>query len=209
VLDHVDGLPAAIEAALAVPWSWPDGTVAVPKRRPGPPALATLERRLAALAAMHRTLGLPSPTLDHRVRELLRKTRNARARAGVRPRKMRAATADVLHALLDTCAAGSALDLRDRALLLFGFASGGRRSEIVAVQLEDLTRTPEGYACRLHVTKTDQAGAGRTVPVKGDAAAALGAWLDRLAAAGVTQGPLFRAVTRRGRRAHQRTGGAG
>ena len=52
VLDHVDGLPAPVEAALAVPWTWPDGTVAVPKRRPGPPALATLERRLAALAAM-------------------------------------------------------------------------------------------------------------------------------------------------------------
>ena len=73
-----------------------------------------------------------------------------------------------------------------------------RCSEIVAVRAEDLTRTPEGYACRLHVTKADQSGVGRTVPVKGDAAAALTAWLNRLADAGITQGPLFRAATRRG-----------
>lgn len=73
--------------------------------------------------------------------------------------------------------------LRDRALLCFGFASGGRRhSELAAADLRDLRRVgPQGYIYRLEHSKTQQAGVNATStpdkPVLDRAAQALEAWL--------------------------------
>jgi integrase len=91
--------------------------------------------------------------------------------------------------------------VRDRALLLAGFAGGFRRSELAALRVEDLETTPDGLIVRLGRSKTDQEGQGRpvalpygsdprTCPVR-----ALRAWLQQ---AGITAGPLFRAVDRHG-----------
>lgn len=91
--------------------------------------------------------------------------------------------------------------LRDRALLLAGFAGGFRRSELAALRVEDLETTPDGLVVRLGRSKTDQEGQGRpvalpfgsdpeTCPVR-----ALRAWVEE---AGITDGPLFRAIDRRG-----------
>ena len=91
---------------------------------------------------------------------------------------------------------------RDRALLLEGFAGGFRRSELAALLVEDLETTPDGLIVRLGRSKTDQEGQGRpvalpygsdpeTCPVR-----ALRSWLDK---AGITAGPVFRAIDRRGR----------
>jgi integrase len=90
---------------------------------------------------------------------------------------------------------------RDRALLLAGFAGGFRRSELAALRVADLETTPDGLIVRLGRSKTDQEGQGRpvalpfgsdpqTCPVR-----ALRAWLDQ---AGITAGPLFRAIDRHG-----------
>jgi site-specific recombinase XerD len=91
--------------------------------------------------------------------------------------------------------------LRDRALLLAGFAGGFRRSELAALRVEDFETTPDGLIVRLGRSKTDQEGQGRpvalpygsdprTCPVR-----AIRAWLEQ---AGITAGPLFRAVDRHG-----------
>lgn len=85
--------------------------------------------------------------------------------------------------------------LRDRAVLLFGFASGGRRrSEIAAADWRDLRRlTATEFVYRLEHSKTQQAGPNATAtpdkPVLGRAGTALAAWLT---AANITEGPLFR-----------------
>lgn len=68
----------------------------------------------------------------------------------------------------------SLLDTRDRALLLFATASGGRRrSEVVAARVEDLTPVEGGYLFRLQHSKTNQAGRGEDKQVLGRAALAL------------------------------------
>jgi len=92
-------------------------------------------------------------------------------------------------------------DLRDRALLLIGFAGGLRRSELVAIDLIDLERVREGIILTIRRSKTDQDGIGRKIgipfgrtihcPVR-----ALDAWLS---AARIEDGPLFRSVDRHGR----------
>jgi integrase len=89
--------------------------------------------------------------------------------------------------------------VRDRALLLFGFGSGGRRrSEVAAARVEDLVPVEGGYLFHLRRSKTDQAGEGVELPVLGRAGRALAAWI---AAAGLREGPLFRPLSW-----HRRTG---
>jgi len=87
------------------------------------------------------------------------------------------------------------LGLRDRALLLLGFAGAFRRSELVALEVADLERHPKGLLVHLRRSKTDQAGEGKMKPIphgrRLQVVAAIDAWL---LAARITDGPLFRAV---------------
>jgi integrase len=87
--------------------------------------------------------------------------------------------------------------IRDRALLLFAFGSGGRRrSEVAAARAEDLAAVDGGYVLHLRRSKTDQLGEGVELRVVGRAGSALAAWIT---AAGVTKGPLFRPLSWHGR----------
>jgi integrase len=85
--------------------------------------------------------------------------------------------------------------LRDRAVLLLGFAGAFRRSELVALDVADIEDVPEGLLITIRRSKTDQEGQGRKVAIpRGEIAcpvAALKAWLE---AAGITEGAVFRRV---------------
>ncbi len=94
------------------------------------------------------------------------------------------------------------IGIRDRALLLIGFGGAFRRSELVALDLENVQFTADGLVLTLRRSKTDQEGEGRrigvpygssleTCPVR-----SLKAWLD---ASGIECGPLFRSITRHGK----------
>ena len=89
---------------------------------------------------------------------------------------------------------------RDRALLLIGFAGAFRRSELVALNLEDIEETAEGLRVTIRRSKTDQEGHGHVIAIPRGVIAcpvtALKAWLE---AAGITQGPVFRPVAKGGR----------
>ncbi len=89
--------------------------------------------------------------------------------------------------------------LRDRALLLIGFAAGMRRSELVGLDVVDVVEEKEGLRITVRRSKTDQEGAGREIGVvRGrhpltDPVAALADWRE---AAGIGEGPIFREVDR-------------
>jgi site-specific recombinase XerD len=89
--------------------------------------------------------------------------------------------------------------LRDRALLLIGFAGAFRRSELVALNRQDLDESELGVKVTIRHSKTDQEGAGQTIAiVRGSVACpvmALKAWLT---AADITSGPIFRSVKKGG-----------
>jgi integrase len=192
IVDHLEGLPLATEAALLdrAARGLPGG-----KARPGPHTLATVRRRLASLSQAHQLAGVANPCRLPQVGELLARARRRQAQRGDGPRAKRAATREVLDAMLATCGASLA-GVRDRSLLLFAFGSGGRRrSEVAAARLEDLTPVEGGYLFRLRRSKTDQSGQGVDLPVLGRAGAALAAWI---AAAGLSTGPLFRSISRHG-----------
>lgn len=138
-------------------------------------------------------------SLRRTIRTVLSRAARAAVKRGERPRKKTAITLPELEAMLVTCD-DSLEGIRDRALLCFGFASGGRRrSEIAAADLRDLRRIGDkGYLYRLEHSKTQQAGVTATStpdkPVLDRAAIALQDWLD---AAGITEGAIFRRLWKR------------
>jgi integrase len=164
----------------------------------GAPALNTVLHRLSVLSKAHEMKGVPSPTRDPAVQELLKRSRRAYAARGQGARAKPALTREPIQAMLATCTDGLT-GIRDQALLLFAFASGGRRrSEVAAASMENLTALQDGsYLYRLTHSKTDQAGTDEnpnaTKPLLGIAAQALRAWLD---ASKVTSGKIFRRVRR-------------
>jgi len=169
------------------------------KTRLGAPALSTLVHRIAVLSKAHQLAKKPNPCADPLVRELLGRTRRAYAKRGARPHKQRALTKDPLQAVLATCDA-TLRGKRDRALLLFAWATGGRRrSEVAAATIENLQRVDaSSYLYTLTHSKTNQAGAQRPEDVKplvGSAAAAMQEWL---AASGIKEGALFRRIRKGG-----------
>ena len=169
------------------------------KARLGAPALNTLVHRIAVLSKAHQLAQAPNPCADPLVRELLAQTRRAYAKRGARARKQRALTKDPLQAVLATCD-DTLRGKRDRALLLFAWATGGRRrSEVASATLENLQRVDaSSYLYTLAHSKTNQAGAQRPEDVKplvGSAAQAMQAWL---AASGIQEGALFRRIRKGG-----------
>ncbi len=182
VVDHLDGLPAELDAELCR-----RGV----KSGKGPLAISTIRRRVSSLSALHRAKGLTNPFEDPRFRLFLSKAGRAATRRGYAPRRKSALVLELLQPLMDVC--GDDLrGKRDLALVLFAFASGGRRrSEVASAVVERLVRHGDDFVYEMGVTKTSQDGDAGTVPVAGRAAAAMDDWLS---AAGITKGPIFRAV---------------
>ena len=154
----------------------------------------TLKLRRAAIRYLHRAAGCPVPTDDVCVSETMAGITRDAARKGVVPRKKVAATATILRRLLAPIA-GDVRGLRDRAVLLVGFAGALRRSELAAIRFEHLEKTDRGIRLTLPQTKGEQTDAV-TVPLPyGDTELcpvhALEAWQQ---AAGLTEGPVFRRI---------------
>jgi site-specific recombinase XerD len=158
---------------------------------------STIGRALAAISAAHRVAGFPSPRADEHVRQVMKGIRRA---LGVAPsRKAPLMIQDVRRILdvLSDCTKG----LRDRAVLVLGFACACRRAELVSLDVADLKLTALGLEVTLRTSKTDQErqGASIGVPFGADRSTcpvrAVQAWLK---AAHITEGPVFRPVDRHG-----------
>ena len=124
--------------------------------------------------------------------------RGIRRTVGTAPRKKTPATAERIVSM--ALAAGVDMKgLRDRAVLLMGFAGAFRRSELVALNVEDLEESELGFKVIIRHSKTDQEGAGQTIAImRGSVACPVTALKAWLAAAGITAGPIFRSVKKGG-----------
>lgn len=120
---------------------------------------------------------------------------------GVAPRKVRAARTKVVTTLVAPLGDGLA-ERRDRALVLLGFAGALRRSELVALDVTDVSEDDTGLRLVLRRSKTDQEGEGvtRGLPYGSHPATCpVRSWRAWLAASGIVNGPAFRSVDRHGR----------
>lgn len=197
IVDHAQRLDADGRLISELPPALDQALVAQGfKGKPGCPALTTLVHRIAVLSKVHQLENASNPCEQPRVRDLLSKTRRGYAKRGALPRKKPALTREPLEVLLATCD-DSLTGLRDHALLLFAFSSGGRRrSEVAAASMENTRREGDGFVFKLQHSKTNQLGteqAENDKPIAGRAAVALEAWLS---AAKIKTGALFRRVRR-------------
>ena len=162
-------------------------------------SVATIERRVATWSSLHEANEVENPCRSSLVRKTLRGLR----REAPRQRVAQPLLVEDLSEILGEIPTSNLIGLRDRALLTVGLALGRRRSELVALDVEDLRsiETPRpGYSVTIQRSKTDQEGRGDEVWLARSGrptcpATALDAWL---LAASITTGPVFRSVTRTG-----------
>jgi len=158
---------------------------------------STIALRLAAIVARHRDAGHAFDGRHKAVGEVMAGIRRTHGTAATK--KTPILSAD-LRAMLETLP-NSLAGARDRALLLIGFGAALRRSELAALDVDDLSITEQGLVVRLRRSKTDQEGSGVEVAIHRGrdhrlcAVAAYEAWI---AAGGIKEGPLFRPVAGRG-----------
>src|SRR5579884_227493 len=170
--------------------------------------LNTVSRRLAAIGQIHEQTNLEPPSQSRAVREFLA---GLRRETGTPPNRKR----PVLIEDLKQIVAGipdTLLGKRDRALLLLGFAGALRRSELVALDVEDLEPVREGLIVWIRRCKTGREGQGRAVGIPRGADArtcpvqALDTWCS---AARIESGTIFRRVNRHGHVLPERLSGEG
>jgi integrase len=198
--DFSHGMPEDVAAALRK-----EGLL----RKIGPHAPNTVRRRLSSWSTLTRWRGFSGNFSAPGLRSALKLAVRASARPRTRKSK-KAVTADILGALLKSCAGDRLADIRDRALLLAAFASGGRRrSEVSALRLEQLVeeepvpadpKHPDSprlpcLKIRLGRSKTTQAESDAFVVLVGRPVTALQEWLER---AGIAEGAVFRRIDRWG-----------
>jgi integrase len=117
----------------------------------GSHAPTTIRRRLSALGKMHRFNDLPwNPAL----RDIQGPLQGVLRSHGRPVPKAAALTLPLLRLILATCDT-SARGRRDRALLLFGFVGALRRSELVALRVEDVAIVAGGLRLRIPAAQQD------------------------------------------------------
>lgn len=159
--------------------------------------VATMTRRLSSISQAHKAAGFTSPTSDAKVKTVMA---GIRRKCGVRQVGKQPVLIDDLRVMVEALP-NNVLGVRDRVLLTLGLATALRRSELVGLDVEDITFTSDGLVVFLKRSKTDQTGEGRqigvpwgsrpqTCPVR-----SLRQWLE---ASGISEGPIFRYVDRHG-----------
>ncbi|GAA0602715.1 tyrosine-type recombinase/integrase [Caenispirillum bisanense] len=160
---------------------------------------ATLDGRLSAILIVHRQAGFVE-ALDRRHPAIADTLKGIRRALGTAPLQKEALSRDDL-AILVSAQPNTLLGLRDRALLLLGWAGAFRRGELAALEVRDLTFTSEGLAVTIRRSKEDQEGKSQ---MKGLPLAAnpdlcpVRAVRKWLMASSTGEGPLFRRLDRHG-----------
>jgi integrase len=151
-------------------------------------APATVRRHVSSVATFHRAAGVANPCDGQEVKLALKRMHRALGRA---QRQASPVSDGLVERML--AAAGTRLrDLRNKALLVVAYTTMARRSELIALRQEDLHVEGDDFGTIvIRRGKTDQEGEGAVAPVTPDAMHHLLAWI---AAAGIQNGPMFRAV---------------
>ncbi|MBC3788901.1 site-specific integrase [Spirosoma utsteinense] len=116
---------------------------------------ATIQRRLSAVRKLHDLQGVDYPVQDRQVQTVLEGIRRT---IGVRQQQSPAFSVDEFREVIQSLDVTNPQQLRDKVVLLLGFTGAFRRSELVALNLEDLLFTSEGAIIRMRRSKTNQYG---------------------------------------------------
>lgn len=161
--------------------------------------ITTIKRALVAISQAHKRSGHESPTNRGKVQETMKGI--IRSIGSEKNRKTPVLVED-LQQLVETQSKEKLVGIRNRALLLMGFAGAFRRSELVGLDVKDVRFVKSGLEIIIRQSKTDQEKRGQkigipfgknesTCPVR-----ALKAWLQ---ASSIKDGAIFRACSTKGK----------
>jgi len=159
---------------------------------------SSIKRKMVAISQRHETAGYDSPTktvLVKGVWEGLQRT------IGVKEEGKDAIWIDELRQIIQAIDPHTLIGIRNRALLVIGWAGALRRSELVSLDIEDISKTRDGLILHLNRSKTDQKGEGQEIALpygSNPLTCPVRSLEDWLAASGITEGPLFRRIDRHG-----------
>lgn len=170
---------------------------------------ATIRRRISAISENYNAAMTAGAVKDNPCRAwLVRETLIGLARTkGAEQKGKTPIYWDELKKMVRAMDLSTKSGLRDRALLLLGFFGAFRRSELVGLDVSDITHFPQGIVINIRDSKTDKTHEGQQIGIppiadtEMDCITAIDAWT---AAAGLTEGPLFRAVTQKGKVSEKR-----
>ncbi len=158
---------------------------------------STLNRRLAAIKFAYSCLEKESPTDNVVARAVLKGIKRDENAPPVKAKK--AAVNTHLKEMVQLCPSNSLKDIRDRAILLLLFAGAFRRSELVAINIEDITWNEKGMEIQILRSKTDQESKGDVtviLPAENEIYCPIKAvknWIDK---SQLKEGALFRGITK-------------
>ncbi len=158
--------------------------------------MSTVSRRVSAISEAHKRSGLKSPTQEWVVRNTMKRLRRE---LGEPARGKEPLLVDDLKDIVELCDTSTLVGVRDKAVLLVGFGSSLRRSDISNLDVEDISKAEEGLVLMVRKEKTDQERRGRKVGLpygKHPETCAVRALCHWIEVSGLRSGPLFRAVTK-------------
>lgn len=122
---------------------------------------SSLRRRVTALRKAHELYKHKSPTKDENVKAVIRGILRTKGEA------QKHASPTLINDIKRIVAAlpDTNKGIRDKALLLLGFAGGFRRSELVGLDIEDLSLSDDGLVVKIRKSKTDQTKRGRQIGI--------------------------------------------
>jgi site-specific recombinase XerD len=123
---------------------------------------STLTRRLAAIRLIHLGAGHPSP---HNTIQVIEVMSGIRRNWGKPPNRKAPALVEDIKKMVDAVEPDTKKGLRDRALILFGFAGAFRRSELVGLNTWNLEERCEGVKVTIEKSKTDQEALGQVIAI--------------------------------------------
>ncbi|MDY6789878.1 MAG: tyrosine-type recombinase/integrase [Thermodesulfobacteriota bacterium] len=184
VLDHIEGLDHRTDR-LMVEHGFKDKFGRLH-------TINTIRHRLKALGWIHRINNFSDPGASEKIADLLRAAKRIESKSGRVPKKSRPITQDILEKMVAQINRKTKTGIRNAAILMFAFYSGGRRqSEVAGAKFEFLTKIWGGYTYLLHRSKTDQNGIGRKKLLRSRPARYLTKWIK---AGNITDGYLFRRI---------------
>ena len=156
---------------------------------------STLKRRLASINMMHRYKG---HYLDTKHPLIVENLMGIKRQIGVHQKAKKPLLFNDIKAIIkqiSQSSENSSKKLRNKALILVGFAGGFRRSELIDIELDDVEFVDQGVKILIKRSKTDQAGEGITkaIPYFDNQefcpVLSLKKWIE---SSNINSGPLFR-----------------
>lgn len=161
--------------------------------------VSTIQRRSTSISAIHHAAGHDSPVKTDRVRRVIK---GIKKKLGTAPKQAKALSWPDIRRMVQHCDT-SVIGVRDSAILLLGWTSALRRSELVALNIEDLEFVEEGLILTVRRSKTDQTGEGTKIGIPNShdlycPVFAVQRWITRIEAESPSD-PLFQKIGASGR----------